>query len=163
MTSYCNASSLASLLAVDIPARAHPDSSMTAGPLASDDVGKIVIIHQVPLSLSTLLLGPLLVLLLVLGQYQILAPMVLASTIDIVHLAAGSAMDWLWDAIDIATLIILKVLLQVQAHVAVAVSRTGYPRERGLSALGAELSVHLPRHIETTVAAQDPRLELFDA
>lgn len=153
---------LTSLLAVHIPSRAHPDPPMTAGPLAGDDIWKIVVIHQVPLSLSTLLLGLLLILLLILSQYQILAPMVLSSTVDVVHLAAGSAMNWLGHAVDVATLVILEVLLQVQAHISVAVSRAGYPCEGGLSALGAELSVHLSRHVEATVAAQDPCLELFD-
>lgn len=136
---------------------------MTASPLTGDNVGKIVVVHQVPLSLSTLLLGLLLVLLLILGQDQILAPMVLASTIDVVHLAAGSAMDGLGYAVDITALVVLKVLLQVQAHVPVAVSRAGCPRECGLSTLGTELPVHLPRNVETTVAAQHPCLELFDA
>lgn len=158
VTSY----NLAPLLSVDVPSRADSYPSMTAAPLTSEEIWQVVLIHQIFLPLPAVFCSLLLVLLLVLSQDQILAPVVLASALHVVQLAAGGAMYRLWYAVDVAALVVLEVLLEVQPHVSVAVSRAGSPCEGGLPALGAELLVHLPCHVEATVAAENPCLQLLD-
>lgn len=78
--------------------------------------------------------------------------MVLAPAPNVGQLAIGAAMGRLGDAVDIATLVVLEILLQVESRVAVRVRRATGARERRLPTLGAELPVHLARHVEAAVA-----------
>ena len=136
---------------------------MPARPLPSDQVRQVILVHEVPLSLPAVRVGPALVLALVLGQDEVLTPVALAAALHTGHLAVGSAVHRLGDAVHVAALVVLEVALEVELHLARAVGAAARPRQRRLPALGAELLVHLPRHVEAPVAAQDPRLELLDA
>lgn len=136
---------------------------MTARPLSSDEVGQVVLVHQIPLPCATVFCCLACVLFLVLGQDQVRAPVVPASTLHVSLSAIGGAMHWLRDAVDVAALVVLKVLFQVQPHVARCVGRAAGPRQGGLAALGAELALHLSCPVEAAVAAQDPSLQLLDA
>lgn len=136
---------------------------MTTSPLPRHQVRQVILIHKVPLALPAVVIDLPLVLLLVLGQDEVLAPVALAAALHAGHLAVGGAVHRLGDAVDVAALVVLEVALEVQLHLARAVGAAARPRQRCLSALGAELLVHLPRHVEAPVAAQHPCLELLDA
>lgn len=136
---------------------------MPTGPLSSDQVRQVIVVHEVPLALPAVLVGLALVLALVLGEDEVLAPVALAAALHALHLAVGGAVHRLGDAVDVAALVVLEVALEVQLHLARAVGAAARPRQRRLPTLGAELLVHLPRHVEAAIAAQDPCLELLDA
>lgn len=136
---------------------------MPPSPLPSNKVRQIILIHKVPLPLPPVVVDLARVLALVLGKDEVFAPVALAAALNARHLAVGGAVHGLRDAVDVAPLVVLEVALQVQLHLAGAVGAAARPRQRRLPALGAELLVHLPRHVEASVAAEDPCLELFDA
>lgn len=136
---------------------------MPTSPLPGDQVRQIILIHKIPLPLPPVVVDLALVLALVLGEDEVLAPVALAAPLHARHLAVGGAVHGFRDAVDVATLVILEVALEVQLHLARAVGAAACSCESRLAALGAELLVHLPRHVEAPVAAQDPRLELLDA
>lgn len=153
----------APLLCIDVPSRPNLDPPVPTGPLPSDQIRQVILVHEVPLALPAVLVGAALVLALVLGQDEVLAPVALAAALHARHLAVGGAVHRLGDAVDVAALVVLEVALEVQLHLARGVGAAARPRQRRLPALGAELLVHLPRHVEAPVAAQDPGLELLDA
>ena len=68
-----------------------------------------------------------------------MAPGVLASSLDVGDLATGGAMSGLWNAENVASLVPLEVLLQVQLEVAGGVGSARHSGERGLTARRAEL------------------------
>lgn len=162
-TSSLVTSRSAPLLGIDVPARPNLDPPMPAGPLPSDQVWQVILVHEVPLSLPAVLVGAALVLALVLGEDEVLAPMALAAALHARHLAVGGTVHRLGDAVHVAALVVLEVALEVQLHLARAVGAAARPRQRRLPALGAELLVHLTRHVKAPVAAQHPCLELLDA
>lgn len=141
------------LLRIDIPPRPNLDPPMPTSPLPSNKIRQIILIHKVPLALPAIVVHLARILALVLGKNQILAPVALAAALNARHLAVGGAVHWLGDAVDVAPLVVLEVALQVQLHLAGAVGAAARPRQRRLPALGAELLVHLPRHVEAPVAA----------
>lgn len=136
---------------------------MPARPVPAHQIGQKVIIHHVPLPRPAVLLRHAHVLLLILGQDQARAPVVLTPALHIAQLAVGAAVRGLGDAVHIAALVVDEVALQVQLRGARCVGRTADARQCGLPALGAELPVHFLADGEAPVAAQDPRLELADA
>lgn len=136
---------------------------MPTSPLPRNKVRQIILIHEVPLPLPPVIVDLARVLALVLSKNKVFPPVALAAALNARHLAVGGAVHGLGDAVHVAPLVVLEVALQVQLHLARAVGAAARPRQRRLPALGAELLVHLPRHVEAPVAAQDPGLELFDA
>lgn len=153
----------APLLRIDIPPRPNLNPPMPTSPLPSNQVRQVILIHKVPLALPPVVVDLARVLALVLSKNKVLAPVALAAALHARHLAVGGAVHRLGDAVDVAPLVVLEVALQVQLHLARAVGAAARPRQRRLPALGAELLLHLPRHVEAPVAAQDPGLELLDA
>lgn len=67
------------------------------------------------------------------------------------------------NAVDVAPVIKLEVLLQVQSKVACGVGRAGYPGQSGLAARRAELLGGVFADFPTAVAAENPGLENGDA
>jgi hypothetical protein len=158
----CTAKS-APLLRIDIPTRSNLDPPVAPRPLPGKQVRQVILIHEVPLPLPAVVGHLALILALVLGKDQVLAPVALAAALDPVHLAVGGAVHRLGDAVDVAPLVVLEVALEVQLHPARGVGAAARAGEGRLAAPGAELLVHLSCHVEAAVAAEDPGLELLDA
>lgn len=136
---------------IHVPARAHPDPPVPALSLAAQDAGQVVLVHEVAVPRSSVLLGLACVLLLVFGEYQLGAPALLTAAPDVRLLAAGRAVRGLGDTVNVATLVPLKILLEVQREVAGRVGRAGNARERRLPAVGAELARKVLADLEAPV------------
>lgn len=131
--------------------------------MPTDQVRQVILVHDIPVPRPALLVCLPRILLLILGEDQVRAPVILSATRRVSQLAVGAAVRGLGDAVDIAALVVDKVLLQVQLHVARRVGRAADARERGVAAPGAELPLHLLGHAEAAVAAENPGLQLADA
>lgn len=90
---------------------------MSARPLTAKQIGQVVLVHQIPVPLSAILVYLLRVLFLVLGQDQLLAPMVLPPTLHVRHFAIRTAMHRLGYAVNVSSLVVLEVLFQMQPHI----------------------------------------------
>lgn len=151
------------LLGVDVPPRSDLDPPIPRCPVTRQDAGEVVVIHQVPVAGATVLILLALVLLLVLREDQLCAPPVLAAALDIGLLAVGRAVRWLGDAEDVATLVDLEVLLEVEGEVARGVRGARHAREGRLAAGRAELLRRVLANLPAAVAAEDPCLLHSDA
>lgn len=154
---------LSRLLRVNIPPRTNLDLPIPTRPVPIKQIRQVILIHHIALPRPAVLVLLARVLLLVLGENQIRAPVVLAAALGVGQLAVGAAVRGLGDAVDVAALVVDKVLAQVQLHLARRVGRAAHARERGVAAFGAELPVHLLGDGEAAVATQHPCLEVPDA
>lgn len=151
---------------VHVASRAHANPASRPGPVAGQDAGQVVLVHEVLLPRAALLVARAYKLLLVLGEDQVLAPAVLAAGVArrvAVQAAVGGAVDRLGHAVDVAAVVPLEVALEVQPECALVVGGAAGAQERGLSARRAELARHVAGDGEAAVAAEHPRLELGDA
>jgi len=99
------------LLCVDIAARPDLDLPPARIPRAGQNPREIIVVHEIPIPCPAVLLGLLCVLLLVLGQDEFLSPSILTAPLDVGLLAICCAVGWLGDAVHIASLVELEVLL----------------------------------------------------
>ncbi len=106
------------LFGVDIATRPDLDPSVAPAPCPSEDTGEVVIVHEVTVFRAAVLLRFPRVLLLVRGKDEVVAPSILAASLDVGLLAIGRAMRWLGNAIHITAVVVLEVLLQVESEVA---------------------------------------------
>lgn len=147
---------------VDIPPSTNLDLAPRSRPVARQKPRQEIIVHEILLPLSPLLIQRLSVLPLILGQDQILSPVILAAHM-LGQSAIGAAMNRLRHAKHISSSVPLEALLEVDLEVSVLVRRAACSGEGALAALGAELLVHVLCDVEAAVAAQHPRLEICDA
>lgn len=125
-------------------------------------VGQVILIHNVLLARPSLLLVGTRVLLLVLGEDEVGAPVVLPAGV-LGEAAVGAPVDGLGHAVDVAAVVPLVVFLEVHLEVALGVGGAAGAGEGGLAARRAELLGHVLADLEAAVAAEDPVLEVGDA
>lgn len=131
--------------------------------LASQDTREVVLVHEVTLpALSPLLFGcGANVLLLVLGEDELGTPTSL--TTATLPLSVGTSVNGLRDTEDIASVVPLHVLLQVQLELTIGSSCARNTSQGVLAATRAELLAHVLGGQETAVAAQDECSKVLDA
>lgn len=151
------------LLSIDIAPGAHPDLATAWPSRTSQDARQIIVIHQIAWPHATILLSLLNVFFLILSENKALSPAVLASSLDIGRLAAGCAVCRFGDAVNVATLVELEVLLQVESCVAGGIGRARDSCQGGLSAARAKLLGRVFANKIAAVASKDPGLQERDA
>lgn len=153
-----------SLFRIHVPA--SPDLNPTARNLVSlprQNTGQVVLVHKIVLiaELSLLVLHRSDILLLILRQDELRAPSAFTAAAAF-PLAAGVAGHRFGDAVPVAAVVPLHVLLQVQLELPVGVRGAGHAGQRVFPAARAELPVHFLGGAEAGVAALDVRLEMAD-
>ena len=151
------------LLGVDVAARADLDPPAARIPRPSQNAGQIVLVHEVAGLRPPLLVQLPGVLLLIFRQDQLVPPPVLAASLDIVAFPIGRPVGRLRDAVHVAPVVVLKVLLEVEGEVTRGVGAARDARQGGLAAGRAELFRHVLAYLEAAVAPQDPGFEVGDA
>lgn len=130
--------------------------------LASENTGQIVFVHEVSLpALSPFFLGcGSNKLFLVLGQDELCTPATFSTASF--PLAIGTTSDGLGDAVAIAPVVPLHILLQVHGELAVGGGSTRDTSQRILTTARTELLVHLLGGQEAGMAPLDEGLEVLD-
>lgn len=120
------------LLRVDIATSSDLDPPIALGPRPAEDTRQIILVHQVAVPRALFLLYFPGILLLVLGEDELLTPTILATTLDAGILAARRAVCGFGDAENIAAVVVLEVLLQVKLEVPLGVGAAGHTCESRL-------------------------------
>lgn len=155
-----NASRRLPLPRVHVPTSSDPDPTPLPASLASQDAREVVLVHEIPLFAESPILirhGPN-VLLLVLGQDELVPPSTLAAASF--PFAAGITGHGLRDAVAVAPVVPLHVLLQMHFELAISLRRARYAGEGVVSAARTELLVHVFGSEEAGVAAFDEGFEV---
>lgn len=82
--------------------------------MTTKQIRQVVLVHDIAGPGPAFLVRLARVLLLILGEYQIRTPVVLAPALHIGQLAVGTTVRRLGNAVNIATLVVDKVLFQMQ-------------------------------------------------
>lgn len=142
-------------------ASANSNTTSTFIALSGKNTRKIILIHEITLAaLATILLrcGSH-ILLLILGEDELCAPATFAAAA--LPLPVGTACHRLGDAIHIAPVVPLHVLLQVHRKLAVCGGGARHTSQSVLATARAELFVHVLGGEETGVAALDECLQML--
>lgn len=148
---------------VDVPASPNPASASVLVALPRQDTRQVILVHEIMLTATPPLLlfvGPH-VLLLILGEDKLRAPAALPAAAF--PFAACVACNGLGDAVAVAAVVPLHVLLQVHCELAVGGRSARDTGERVFAASGAELLVHVLGGEETGVATLDEGFEVLDS
>jgi len=153
-----------SLSRIDISTRpnSHVPGRLTSVPC--ENAGERVLIHEI------LFLRPLHrghgpdVLFLIFGQYQVIAPAPLSSSLSWAFpFLVGTATGGFGDRVDVAFVVPLHVRLEVQFDLALVVCRATDSSQRRPSATRAKLFGHVLGRREAGVAPQDELFHLGDS
>lgn len=148
---------------VDVPASPNPASAGVLVAFARQDTRQVILVHEIMLTATSPLLlcvGPH-VLFLILGEDKLRAPTALPAAAF--PFAARVACNGLGDAVAVAAVVPLHVLLQMHCELAVGGRGARDTGERVFTASGAELLIHILGGEETGVTALDERFKVLDS
>lgn len=151
------------LLSIDIPPSTDLDPPIASRSSSTENTGQVIVIHQVAIPRPLLLVLFSSVLLLIFCEYQLLPPAIFPAAVDVGILAAGRPVGGFGNGKNIAPVVELEVLFQVQLEVPRGVGAAGYSRERSLAARGAKLLGGVLADLPAAVAAEDPGFQESDA